>query len=154
MAKRFTDTGKWKKKWFRELPPKMKSAWEYLCDNCDHAGIWEVDFEGMSFNVGEPVTAEDCEMYLGSERIIRISEEKFFLPGFIVFQYGDTLKVKNNAHLSVLRLLERNGIANLVRGPWFVDRSTGKEDKRQPEQIDNSAKMKEFMDSLLKRVPA
>ena len=43
MAKRFTDTDKWKKKWFRELKPISKCFWSYLLDNCNHAGIWEVD---------------------------------------------------------------------------------------------------------------
>ena len=30
MAKRFTETGKWKKKWIRQLDPKYKLFWFYL----------------------------------------------------------------------------------------------------------------------------
>ena len=45
MSKRFTDTDKWKKQWFRKLKNDNKVFWMYLLDQCNHAGIWEVDFE-------------------------------------------------------------------------------------------------------------
>ena len=45
MAKRFTDTDKWKKGFIRNLPAKYKLLWLYILDDCNHAGVWETDFE-------------------------------------------------------------------------------------------------------------
>ena len=52
MAKRFTDTIKWKKRFFRELSNEYKLLWLYLVDDCDHAGIWEVDFDAVELKTG------------------------------------------------------------------------------------------------------
>ena len=59
MAKRFTDTGKWKKKWIRQLDPKYKLFWFYLLDNCDHAGVFDADIESASFHIGLEYTEEE-----------------------------------------------------------------------------------------------
>ena len=39
MAKRFTDTDKWKKGFIRNLPTKYKLLWLYILDDCNHAGV-------------------------------------------------------------------------------------------------------------------
>ncbi len=43
MATRFTETNKWKDKWFRSLDPLEKVLFIYLIDNCDNAGFIEID---------------------------------------------------------------------------------------------------------------
>ena len=48
MAKRMTDSDKWKKGFIRGLAPKYKLFWLYILDDCTHAGIWETDFEVAS----------------------------------------------------------------------------------------------------------
>ena len=55
MAKRFTDTEKWKKPFIRGLEGAYKLLWLYICDDCDHAGIWQVDLEVASIRIGEPL---------------------------------------------------------------------------------------------------
>jgi len=45
MAKRFTDTDKWKKTFIRTMKAPYKLLWLYILDECDHAGIWQVDFD-------------------------------------------------------------------------------------------------------------
>ena len=55
MAKRMTDTDKWKKRFIRELKPKHKLLWLYILDDCNHAGIWEIDLDVASIRVGEAV---------------------------------------------------------------------------------------------------
>lgn len=107
MAKRFTDSGKWKKKWFRKLPSHMKLLWIYLCDNCDHAGIFEVDFERISFDMGvefrEESVAELIECF--QDRIEEFNQgEKWFLRGFLDFQYGP-FNEKNRVHISANNIL-------------------------------------------------
>ena len=47
-----TDTDKWKKRFVRELSPQHKLLWFYILDDCNHAGIWEVDIEVASIRVG------------------------------------------------------------------------------------------------------
>ncbi len=44
MSKRFADTDKYKKPFIRNLPAAYKLLWDYICLDCDHAGIWQVDF--------------------------------------------------------------------------------------------------------------
>ena len=62
MAKRMTDTDKWKKRFIRELKPKHKLLWLYILDDCNHAGIWEIDLDVASIRVGEAVgyKEKDC----------------------------------------------------------------------------------------------
>lgn len=103
MAKRFTDTDKWKKPWFRKLPPKMKLAWFYICDNVDHAGIWPADFDLMSYLLGERVDPQDFRSYFEG-RFEEIEPDKFWFPSFIKFQYG-SLNPNNRVHQSALSLL-------------------------------------------------
>ena len=55
MAKRFTDTDKWKKTLLKSMPSEYKLLWLYICDDCDHAGIWHVDIQIASLRIGEDV---------------------------------------------------------------------------------------------------
>ena len=53
MAKRFNDTDIWKKqRWFRKLKPDYKLAFYYIKDQCNHAGIWEVDCSDLIEDLG------------------------------------------------------------------------------------------------------
>lgn len=108
MAKRLRDTEIWKKKWYRLLPPQMKCVWDYLCDNCDHAGIIDIDVELMQFQIGGPeFTLEDILSTFG-DRITQLKENKYLLPDFITFQYGQ-LNPENRVHASVISRLEKHG---------------------------------------------
>lgn len=134
----------------------MKCAWQYLCDNCDHAGLWDADFELVTEYVGDTVTAEECESHFTRKRLHKISEDKYFLPGFLTFQYGRTLFIKNNTHLSALKILEKYELVMLVRGPWEIDRTPkGQKDHIPPEPItDNREQVQALINSFMKRIPA
>jgi hypothetical protein len=93
MAKRLTDSEKWKDAWFMDLPSKYKLFWLYLLDNCDHAGIWRVNFKVANFHIGEELTQHDVKMVLLG-RINFLSDEYWQVTKFIDFQYGG---VKNDA---------------------------------------------------------
>lgn len=108
MAKRFTDTGKWKKEFIKGLPAKMKLLWFYILDDCDHAGIWEVDMEVASLRIGETITYEEAFIALG-EKIHPLGKNKWFIRDFIFFQYGD-LRESNRMHQSVISILKKNQI--------------------------------------------
>lgn len=49
MPRRFTVTEKWKDPWFRGLKPSAKLLFLYLCDECDVAGFWEIDWQQAAF---------------------------------------------------------------------------------------------------------
>lgn len=122
MAKRFTDTNKYKKPFMRSLPGPYKLLWDYLYHSCDHAGIWIVDFEIAQIYLGKdmPVNKEDALKYFNNieERIIEVNENKWFIPSFIEFQYGE-LNEANRAHNSVLHILSKYNLINnkgLIRG--------------------------------------
>lgn len=104
MAKRFTDTSKWAKDSFSEMSLKMKLVWVYLCDNCDHAGIWDVNLNLMSFQIGEKVTLSEITDAFGKK--VLLFDKKIHIPSFVTFQYG-TLNAENKVHKSVISRLEK-----------------------------------------------
>ena len=116
MSKRFTDTGKWKKLWFRKLPIKIKCFWIYLIDNCNHAGIWEVDFELASLFIGEPITETETKEYIGDRYTVLKNGRKWFISKFIDFQYGE-LNPVNRVHKSILYILEKEGAIKGLKRP-------------------------------------
>lgn len=105
MAKRFTDTDKWKKNFYSELSLKGKLAWIYLLDNCDNTGVWPINFKLMSFQIGFPVNVVLLVQWFGP-KLTFIDQDKLFIRSFIDFQYGE-LNEANNAHKPVLSLLKK-----------------------------------------------
>ena len=112
MAKRFVDTNIWKKVWFRTLSMEYKLFWFYLLDTCDHAGLWEIDFELAEFLMKIKLDPVECEKIF-DEQILKISDSKWFVRDFCFFQYGQ-LKGNNKPHISVINLLKRNNLLNFV----------------------------------------
>ena len=88
MPKRFTDSNKWDKIWFRKLKPVHKCLWFYICDRCDHAGIWEVDLETASYFIGEPLILKDIENAFEKQYLKLNGGIRWLLKDFLVFQYG------------------------------------------------------------------
>jgi hypothetical protein len=111
MAKRFTDTGKWNH-WFKGLPAKMKLAWIYINDKCDHAGILEIDEVIISHEIGFRVTALEFKEAFGDR--IAISGSTLLITSFMDFQYG--LLKKNAVALSAQKLRSEfdNQISTMV----------------------------------------
>ena len=86
----------------------MKLFWFYLLDNCDHAGIWEVDIELASFQMDvELDEASILEAF--NRKIVPFKTDKWFVPKFIVYQYGE-LNENNRVHNSVINILNKYGL--------------------------------------------
>lgn len=117
MPKRFTETGKWGDQWFRELPIEYKIFWHYLCDQCDGAGVWKKDIGLASFYIGAQI---DEEKALGlfntpdKARIKPIGRDKWFILGFIEFQYGKQLSMESRPHIPVIALIEKYGLIDEI----------------------------------------
>lgn len=111
MAKRFTDSNKYDKPFFRSLPGAYKLLWDFLYHDCDSCGIWIVDFEVAQIKVGRDMPIDQhkaLELFNADEaRIIPIDQGKrWFLPGFIEFQYRE-LSSTNPAHRPVISALKK-----------------------------------------------
>lgn len=104
MAKRYTDTEKWKKPFIRKLHGTYKLLWLYILDECDHAGIWQVDLEVAEIRTGEKFKIEKALEQLNGKVHVFDNGEKWFIPSFIEFQYG-SLNPENRVHASVLASL-------------------------------------------------
>lgn len=108
MAKRFTDTEKWKKPFYRLLPPKLKCLWDYITADCDLAGLWHVDLQVAAIRIGESITEQEA---IGAFKdhiiIVEGEEQKWFIPSFIEFQYGSQLSKNNNVYKAIKRILDK-----------------------------------------------
>jgi hypothetical protein len=118
MAKRLADTDKYKKKFIKELPVAYKLLWDYICLECNHAGIWEVEFDIAQSRLGEDITLDQnraIELFNKDEKRIVVlnSGSKWFIRPFIDFQYGK-LNPMNKVHASVINLLAKEGIKPLA----------------------------------------
>lgn len=109
MAKRMTDTDKWRDDWFVSLAPQHKLLWLYLVDNCDHAGIWRVSSAVAAALIGSPVALDEAKQAFG-DRIQVLEGGYWWLTKFIKFQYNLPLNPSNKVHLSALKLLSQHGI--------------------------------------------
>lgn len=101
MAKRFGDTDIWKKqRWFRKLIPDYKLAFLYIKDQCDHAGIWNIECADLIEDLG--IEYFDIDAFLVScnteynktngqrdykERLRKLDKGYLWVIGFIQFQY-------------------------------------------------------------------
>ena len=117
MAKRFTDTNKYKKPFIRGLQGAYKLFWDYLYHDCDHAGIWIVDIQIAQMYLGSDmkITKEKALLNFNFDevRIVEIDNgKKWFIPSFITFQYGQ-LSDSNRAHTSIILVLKKHDLLNI-----------------------------------------
>ncbi len=121
MAKRFTDTNKYRKPFIRGLEGPYKLLWDYLYHDCDHAGIWIVDFTIAQIYIGDdmPINKKNALKYFndGEIRIVEFNHgSKWFIPAFIEFQYGK-LNENNRAHNAVILILQKYNLLGKLNKP-------------------------------------
>lgn len=134
MAKRFADTEKYDKAFIRSLPAAYKIFWDYICLECNFAGIWYKDFEIAQIKIGDDAKVdENTALALfnqGEERIVEIDQaRKWFIKPFIKFQYGE-LNEQNRVHKSVLVCLSGfpdKGLASPFQGAKDKDKDKDKD---------------------------
>jgi hypothetical protein len=148
VAKRFTDTDKWKDAWFTELEPSMKIFWIYLCDTCDHAGIWRVNFRVASSLIGTILDKQSALKALG-DRVRVVADDKWFIEKFIKFQYPKGLSDNSKIHQGVINSLKNNNIdakpyLTLIEG--LAKPKQRVQDKDKYKEIDSS-----FLNKFLKK---
>ena len=138
-----TDTDKWKKRFLRELKPQHKLLWFYILDDCNHAGIWDVDIEVASIRVGEELIYDMLPQAFLDKIVIFDNGDKWFIPDFIDFQYGE-LNPNSNVHKSVIALLEKYNLQGYVKGSQGVETTPQDKDKDK-DIVKVKAKVKRFV---------
>lgn len=87
MAKRLTDSEKWKDEWFLSLDNDSRMIWIYILDNCTHAGLLKKNLKMMNFCCNTSLTDEKIrEIFEG--RLVDLGDT-YFIPKFLKFQYGN-----------------------------------------------------------------
>jgi uncharacterized phage protein (TIGR02220 family) len=117
VAKRLTESEKWKNSWFRNLQPRHKLLWIYLLDNCDQHGIWPIDMGLVSFQIGEPYDESDLYAFGGK---LFFSANKAIIDSFLNFQYGGN-KNKNSKTIEkgIKRIQDLVDFAESRKGNFF-----------------------------------
>jgi hypothetical protein len=128
MSKRFIDSSLFEKRWFRKLPSNIKLFYFYMLTKCDHAGMYDFDLELAEFQIGESIKKQEIDKHL-KEHIQFIKSDKIWIKGYVDFQYG-ILKDTNNAHKSVIKILNRYGI-DLGASQGLTSSSQADQDKEQ-----------------------
>lgn len=141
MAKRFTDTDKWKKPFVKSLQAPYKLLWFYILDDCDHAGIWQVDEEVAIIRVGGEIDFNTAKKLFAEQIFIFDDGKKWFIQDFIDFQYG-CLNPENRVHNSVLTILNKYNIKPLtssLQGAKDKDKEKDKDkDKEKDKEGENN----------------
>lgn len=115
MAKRFTDSRKWDDDFLISIEPKYKLLWVYMLDKCDHAGIYKQSSALEKCCLSFEYDWQDVEKVFNG-RIIRLKDQKYLVPRYVEFQYGE-LNPNNRVHASVIEILKKEGAyKGLIRG--------------------------------------
>lgn len=104
MAKRFTDTDKWKDGWFIELSTNAKVLFIFLCDNCDIAGFYERSDKFMTFFLNMSLVELDNATTEIKKSVIYKSKV-YFVKKFIYHQRNLPLNTNNNCHRGIIEKL-------------------------------------------------
>ncbi len=110
--KRFTDVDKWDDPFFMELSNKYKLFWQLMLDKCDNAGIYKVNFKTAKFLIGEDFDYQETASIF-KDRIIELSKEKWFIPKFIHFQYGE-LTEECHPHKPIIKILKNEDLMKYI----------------------------------------
>ena len=112
MAKRFTCSEKWRDRWFRQLAPFEKLAWLFMVDNCDIAGVIDLDEDLATFQIGWDEFDWRNFIDTNPTHFERLKSGKIFITKFVSFQQKLPLNEANNAHSGIISRLGQYGLSD------------------------------------------
>lgn len=115
MAKRFIDTGIFRKPLVRALEAPYKLLWVYLQCECDHAGFWIPEMDVAQSRLSIKMTQEKALTGLG-DLVAVMPGGEWWLVDFAAFQYG-RLNPANRAHAAAISLLSERGLVGKDHQP-------------------------------------
>ena len=92
MAKRLTDTDKWKDDWYLKLSNDYKIIWQWLLDNCSHAGFCKRSLELLIMMCKTNISEEDLISAMKGR--VLCHKDYWFIPNFVKFQYSTLYSLK------------------------------------------------------------
>ena len=113
MAKRFIDTGLFDDPWFMDLSIEAKILWIYMITRCNHAGIIELNPKMVRLQTDINSLPTVIEQ-LGN-RLVTLSEQLYFIPKFITFQYPGFPDSKAKAQESAMKILQKYSSNSAVK---------------------------------------
>lgn len=108
MGKRFISTDIFSDDWFMELTVEQKLTWIYLITNCNHAGLFKINKKLFHFQTGFK-NFDTIIKQLGN-RIVTVTEQLYFIPKFIDFQYPSFPNSAVKQQNSAIELLKKSGL--------------------------------------------
>jgi len=108
MSKRFHDTDIWDEDWYLDMSLEYRSFWGYVCDKCDHAGIWRPNLRRFNSDIENKINLDTALSFfnVNKERIRTLESGHWMIAEFVPFQYGKNLNLNNRVHLSVFNRLK------------------------------------------------
>ncbi len=145
MAKRFIDTNILKHHFLRGLEAPLKLLWMHLLTDCNHAGIWQADFEIAEIIIGSKIDQKKVIEKFKEKVTILKDGKQWFIPAFIEFQYGK-LQEKNPAHKNVILILKKELLIDenleVLQSP-FVAPSKGTQEKEKEKEKEKEEEKEE-----------
>jgi hypothetical protein len=111
MAKRLTDTEKWNDDWYISLSNDYRIVWQWLLDNCNHAGICKRSIRLLNLMCNTSMSEDDLIKIMEGRVIVK--ENNWFIPKFLKFQYT-SLHSNRPVIISVVKELEKNGLFSMI----------------------------------------
>lgn len=111
MAKRLTDTEKWNDDWYLSLSNDYKTIWQWLLDNCNHAGICKRSIRLLNLMCNTVITEQDLIKSMDGRIIVK--DNNWFIPKFLKFQYT-SLNSNRPVIISVIKELEKHNLISMI----------------------------------------
>jgi hypothetical protein len=111
MPKRLTDTSKWNDDWYLSLSNDYRIIWQWLLDNCNHAGVCKRSVYLMNLMCNTSVT--EVDMLQAMQGRVMVVNSNWFIPKFLRFQY-ESLTSQRPVILSVVKYLEDNKLTEMI----------------------------------------
>ena len=107
------ETSIWEQDWYCELGGEYQHFWDFINDNCDNAGIWIPNKKGFEMRTGFRVNLDSFFKKVNGDkkRIITLENGRWFLPGFIKYQWF----TKKDSFDLVLSIPHQLNLYNLLK---------------------------------------
>ena len=109
MSLRFTNTEKWDDAWFFSLKPLQKLLFNYMCDNCNIAGLIEFIPKKWAFAIGvKEVDITNAVNGITKSLIFSKDGTLIFISTFLKHQKNFPLNDNNSSHVKIVAILNEN----------------------------------------------
>lgn len=147
--KRFTETEKWRDPWFQKLDGRSRFLWLWLCDRVDNGGVIDICWPICNAETGETFMEADLA-FLG-DRVERLPNGKWWIPGFVNFQFGE-LSNASKVHQSVEKILLRHSLSDRVPHRLWDSPKEKEEDKEKEKESEGRGVSRNGRDDIKTRL--